>query len=96
VQCPLCGGEIVERKGSKGRCKGKVFYGCTGSPECTFTCNDKPLKENCPTCGAFLVERKDKTSGEMQKLCIMCDIKKKEEEKKAARQEKENVENSNQ
>ncbi|GBR72553.1 DNA topoisomerase I [Candidatus Termititenax aidoneus] len=96
VQCPLCGGEIVERKGSKGRFKGKVFYGCTGYPECTFTCNDKPLKENCPVCGAFLVERKNKSTGEMQKLCIMCDIKKKEEEKKAARQEKENAENSNQ
>ncbi|MDR2428964.1 MAG: type I DNA topoisomerase [Candidatus Margulisbacteria bacterium] len=99
VHCPLCGGEIVERKGSKGRFKGKVFYGCTGYPECTFTCNDKPLKENCPVCGAFLVERKNKSTGEAQKLCIMCDIKKKEEEKKSQREkenkEKENAENSN-
>lgn len=33
-KCPLCGKEIVQKKG-KGR--GKYFYACSGYPECTFT-----------------------------------------------------------
>jgi DNA topoisomerase-1 len=54
VQCPLCGGSVVQRRSRKGR----IFYGCTNYPECTFTTWDEPVKEKCPRCGAFLVRIK--------------------------------------
>ncbi|MDR1997010.1 MAG: type I DNA topoisomerase [Candidatus Margulisbacteria bacterium] len=88
IVCPLCGAPVAERRSKKGR----IFYGCSAYPECSFAAWDKPLKEFCPTCGAFMVERKDKASGEKIKLCIMCDIKNKETEKSG----ENNAENSDQ
>jgi DNA topoisomerase-1 len=70
VDCPICGNPIAERKSKKGR----IFYGCSGYPECTFATWDKPLKEKCEKCNSFLVEKKDKESGEKVKLCIKCDL----------------------
>ncbi len=54
VRCPLCDGEIMERRSKKG----KVFYGCGNYPRCAFISWDKPLKGTCPHCGAYLVEKK--------------------------------------
>ena len=35
VLCPVCGvGHMVERKASKGKNKGNVFYGCSDFPKC--------------------------------------------------------------
>ena len=59
ARCPVCGGQMVERKSRKGR----RFYGCSNYPECTFVSWQKPLDRNCPECGAFLVQRKSKTEG---------------------------------
>ncbi len=59
IACPEkdCGGEIVERKGRRGR----VFYGCSRYPACKFTLAHKPLQEGCPHCGSpFLVEKSSK------------------------------------
>ena len=54
VACPDCGGDIVARKGKRG----KSFYGCTNYPTCKFTLWDKPVPKSCPECGArFLVEK---------------------------------------
>ena len=53
VQCPLCGGEILERRSRKGR----KFYGCSNYPDCKFVSWDKPLNLKCPECGFFLVEK---------------------------------------
>jgi DNA topoisomerase-1 len=63
--CPKCGGDIVARKGVKGR----VFYGCANYPKCDFVTYDKPTTTICPKCGWFLVEKYDKTSG-AHKVCI--------------------------
>ncbi|HPU01866.1 MAG: type I DNA topoisomerase [Firmicutes bacterium] len=52
VPCPLDGGMLVERRSHKGR----VFYGCSNYPRCTFTVWDKPLPEKCPRCGSLLVQ----------------------------------------
>ncbi|HBS57721.1 MAG TPA: type I DNA topoisomerase [Firmicutes bacterium] len=65
VNCPKCGGAIVERKGKKGR--GRVFYGCRNYPECDFVTWDKPLQKSCPRCNSFLVEKKGR--GGSQILC---------------------------
>lgn len=65
VKCPQCGGDVVERKGKKGR--GRVFYGCKNYPECTFVTWDKPVVRECPQCGSFLVEKKSRGGGQI--LC---------------------------
>ena len=52
VQCPKCGRELVMRKP---RGKGKVFYGCSGYPECDFLVNQRPVAEPCPECGGLMV-----------------------------------------
>lgn len=71
VKCPLCGGDIIEKKTKQWR----TFYGCTGYPTCNFASWDAPTQEKCPKCGAFMVEKKDKETGEKRLLCIICDIK---------------------
>ena len=53
IKCPLCDGPLVERRSKKG----KVFYGCSTYPKCTFASWQKPVNEKCPECGgAYLVE----------------------------------------
>ena len=52
VECPKCGGAIVERKSHRGR----KFYGCKNYPECDYTTWDQPLQEKCPKCGAFMLK----------------------------------------
>ncbi len=56
--CPLCGGEIVERKSKRG----KLFYGCEHYPSCQFVTWNKPTDKKCPECGAVLFEGKGKNS----------------------------------
>ena len=62
VKCPEkgCGGSLVERKSRRG----KIFYGCSRYPECTFAIWDKPVAKECPECKAkFLVEKTTKREG---------------------------------
>jgi DNA topoisomerase-1 len=57
VTCPEDGGEIVVKKGKRGR----VFYGCSNYPKCNFALWDKPVLQPCPECGArFIVEKASK------------------------------------
>jgi DNA topoisomerase-1 len=68
IKCPDCGqGEIAERRTKRG----KIFYGCTRYPECTFAAWDKPRMTPCPTCGApFLVEKETRKGTVLR--CIKC------------------------
>ena len=62
VTCPEkeCTGDIVERTSKRG----KIFYGCSRFPDCTFATWDKPIDRECPVCGAkFLVEKTTKKQG---------------------------------
>ena len=62
VNCPRCGGDIVERRSRKGR----LFYGCLSYPKCDFTTWSRPLSQPCPQCGGLLTaegEGKAKCSG---------------------------------
>ena len=53
--CPKCGKPLSKRF-TKRR---KVFYGCTGYPDCDFISWDKPLAEACPKCKSpYLVEKR--------------------------------------
>ncbi|MCP4231658.1 MAG: type I DNA topoisomerase [bacterium] len=59
AKCPLCGGQIIERKAGKGKMKGRTFYGCANYPECTFAAPDVPVPEPCPECDyKYLLKRK--------------------------------------
>lgn len=49
LNCPKCGGSIVERKTRRG----KSFYGCKNYPGCDFATWDVPQTEKCPECGAL-------------------------------------------
>ena len=55
IDCPKCGKEIIEKRTRKG----KIFYGCTGYPNCDFASWYKPTKEICPKCGGIMTEKKD-------------------------------------
>ncbi len=61
--CPLCGGDIVERRTRKGR----TFYGCINYPECNFTSWQRPVPTPCPSCGGLMVE-----SGKNEVRCLNC------------------------
>jgi DNA topoisomerase I len=62
VNCPEpgCEGQIVEKKSKRG----KIFYGCSRYPDCTFATWDKPVNKACPACGApHLIEKTSKRDG---------------------------------
>ena len=64
VACPVCGGELIERKTKTG----KTFYGCEKYPECEYTTWDLPLQEKCAKCGQMLVEHTER-NGRKRKYC---------------------------
>jgi DNA topoisomerase-1 len=80
IKCPKCKeGEIVERKGGKGR---RTFYGCTRYPDCDFITNYMPVIQDCTNCGNnYLVKKTTKKDGDFLE-CPQCktkfDIKKEE------------------
>jgi len=51
VKCPLCGGNVVQRRSKRGR----IFYGCDNYPDCKFVSWNKPIDQKCPDCGSILV-----------------------------------------
>ena len=62
ADCPEqnCDGELIQRSSKRG----KIFYGCSRFPNCTFATWDKPVAKECPECGAkFLVEKTTKKQG---------------------------------
>jgi ssDNA-binding Zn-finger/Zn-ribbon topoisomerase 1 len=52
VQCPVDGGEILEKRSKKGR----IFYGCGNWPNCDWVSFNRPLQEPCPQCGGLQVD----------------------------------------
>lgn len=82
VPCPEsgCTGQLVQRTSKRG----KVFYGCSRFPECTFASWDKPVPKACPVCGnAFLVEKETRKDGKILKCPVKeCGYKETPEEPK--------------
>ena len=69
VDCPECGGDLVERRQrrpQKGRGR-QSFYGCSNYPACNFSVNRKPLPQPCPECGKLLL-----ASGRERARCTEC------------------------
>ncbi len=70
VRCPRegCSGHLVERKTKSGR----LFYGCSEYPKCTFASWNKPVDLTCPHCGTQpLVEKKSRDGGKILR-CLQC------------------------
>ena len=55
-KCPDCG-KPMRRMRSK---TGKIYYGCTGYPDCKFLSWDIPTGDKCPKCGKYLIRRGNK------------------------------------
>lgn len=70
VNCPKCGKEIIEKKSKRG----KIFYGCSGYPDCDFNSWDLPTNDKCEKCGSMLFVKPGKTQ---KKYCPVCDAKEK-------------------
>lgn len=67
VTCPQCGqGEVVVRRSKKGR----LFYGCSRYPACTFVSWEQPTGERCPNCGSYLV--RTIRQGQEELRCSSC------------------------
>ena len=52
-KCPECG-KPMRRMRSK---SGKIYFGCTGYPDCKFLSWDIPTGGKCPQCGAYLIRK---------------------------------------
>ncbi len=55
-KCPECG-KPMRRMRSK---SGKIYFGCTGYPDCKFLSWDIPTGEKCPKCNAYLIKKGNK------------------------------------
>ncbi len=64
-KCPECG-KPMRRMRSK---NGKIYYGCTGYPDCKFLSWDIPTGDKCPKCGKGYVIRKGNTFKCSEKDC---------------------------
>lgn len=71
-KCPKCGKDLLKLKSKTG----KVFYGCSGFPDCDFKSWDIPANEKCPTCGEDMIVRLYKNS--KVTLCRKCNYQRKE------------------
>ncbi|MBO5309921.1 MAG: type I DNA topoisomerase [Clostridia bacterium] len=58
--CPDCGKPVVARKSKRG----KIFYSCSGYPDCKFMSWDIPTADKCANCGGVIYKKvlKDKFS----------------------------------
>jgi DNA topoisomerase-1 len=70
VRCPLCGGEIVEKKTRRGN---RRFYSCANFKAddpagCKFSTWSQPMPNPCPDCGGLLVE-----AGKDGAKCLKCE-----------------------
>ncbi|MEG2159282.1 MAG: topoisomerase DNA-binding C4 zinc finger domain-containing protein, partial [Clostridia bacterium] len=72
-KCPKCGKDVAKRVSKKG----KVFYGCTGYPDCDFLSWDIPSDKKCPKCGAYLLIKEGKDSKTIHCSNSACDFSEK-------------------
>ncbi len=66
VNCPNpdCNGDVVEKKSKRG----KIFFGCSKFPDCTFATWDKPVDKACPDCNRpYLLFKETKRDGQFLK-----------------------------
>ena len=66
-KCPECGKDVLPRKSKRG----KIFYACSGYPDCKFMSWDIPTEERCSSCGGVIYKKvlKDKYTYRCEKGC---------------------------
>ena len=74
-KCPKCGKDVIERRTKTG----KIFYGCSGYPSCSFASWDKPTNLKCPKCKNYLVVKEYKDYSLFKCSNKDCDFERKEE-----------------
>ena len=65
--CPKCSKALREKKSKKG----KLFYGCSGYPDCTFASWDKPIVKQCDDCNSSVMFVKT-FKGKETTYCVTC------------------------
>ena len=66
IDCPLaCGGKLLRRKTRRG----KLFFGCSNYPKCTFATWDEPINRPCPHCGEKVLLKKNLIRGDPYIYC---------------------------
>jgi DNA topoisomerase-1 len=65
VDCPECGGDLVERRGGRSK---RLFFGCANYPTCSFSTPYRPVPEPCPRCGWLQVR-----AGRDKVRCLRCE-----------------------
>jgi DNA topoisomerase-1 len=65
VECPECGGDLVERRGGRSK---RLFFGCANFPTCSFSTWARPVADPCPRCGWLQVQ-----AGRERVRCLRCD-----------------------
>lgn len=80
IQCPECHQSNLIQK--KSRRYGKIFYGCTRYPECSYAVWNPPLNEHCPKCHWPVLTLKETKRFGKEKVCPQktCGFKEKVEE----------------
>ena len=76
--CPECGAAMTVRKSKKG----KVYYSCSGYPDCKFMSWDITTGDKCPDCQAYLISTPKGSIKCSNKECSYCIKSEKEEAKK--------------
>lgn len=74
--CPECGKPAKKMKSKSGR----IYYGCSGYPECKFMSWDKPTGKKCPICSSPIIETPKGLIKCSSKTCSYKEEKKKTEE----------------
>ncbi len=69
AKCPTCGKGVTQRRSKTG----KIFYGCTGYPDCNFISWDIPTGEKCPQCGTYTVKKETKAGKFIRCTSKTCD-----------------------
>jgi len=66
VTCPKCDkGTIMQRKSRRG----KIFYSCSGYPDCDYATWNEPIAEPCPSCGWPILTVKTTKRRGTEKVC---------------------------
>lgn len=86
-KCPLCHKEVVEKRTKKG----KIFYGCTGYPDCNFASWEKPTDNTCPKCGSYLTVKEGRKTALYKCSNATCDYENKVEIKSQDKKVDENL-----
>lgn len=67
--CPICKKPTMMRKSKHG----KIFYSCSGYPDCNFMSWDEPTGEYCPKCKEYLVKKQYKNKSIIKCSNNKCD-----------------------